>query len=255
MCQTLSVALCVLKLVSCPLGSLALKLTVLWCAIPSHKSEGHFCLSFCHCQHKLHLKSFTLIPVTAISSVYSSVHKPHKQTPLSLLSDITDHHWILPASLWAGLIISVIIIATYVYWKTKRQSRRIGAYYDSPMVRCNTQHSAAQYSKAYSIVQSNLEWCQSERSNPGQQSTEEALCYARTPTSPHARMRSPDQSNTKRPRAKTELPRAREILLSQEFHSLSLHIIRMRVLNSKNDTRRDDSGTLPPPNMDFKGPI
>ncbi|KAL2084912.1 hypothetical protein ACEWY4_020430 [Coilia grayii] len=34
------------------------------------------------------------------------------------------HPWMLPAGLWVGLIISAIIFVAYIYWKTRRQSRR-----------------------------------------------------------------------------------------------------------------------------------
>ncbi|XP_063055194.1 tumor necrosis factor receptor superfamily member 5 [Engraulis encrasicolus] len=60
------------------------------------------------------------------NSTADSVCEPVKMTPPSPCRTPTlpPHTWILPAGLWVGLIISVIVFAAYIYWKRRRQSRQ-----------------------------------------------------------------------------------------------------------------------------------
>lgn len=164
--------------------------------------------------------------MTALSSVYSSVHKPRKQTSFSLFSDFTD--WILPAGLWAGLIISVVIILAYVYWKTKSKSRRTGAYYVSPMVQCNT----ASHRAVWNVVS------QKDRIQVGGSAL--LRLHTHFPTSSYALARSKQHQETA---CKSTATRGEG---NSPFPRISLTLSPLltdEVLNSKNDTPRDDTGT------------
>nr|XP_054597024.1 tumor necrosis factor receptor superfamily member 5 [Nothobranchius furzeri] len=36
----------------------------------------------------------------------------------------SDCSWVLPAGLWAGLVLTIIIVAAFIFWRTKRRSHR-----------------------------------------------------------------------------------------------------------------------------------
>lgn len=51
-----------------------------------------------------------------------------KQNKTTLSHYLPECHWILPACLWSGLVLTTIILFGLFYWREKRKSYRTGAY-------------------------------------------------------------------------------------------------------------------------------